>query len=138
MAGARSLLQAWLVEVRLLAGDVHAALDAAQDAVSLATRHGERGHMAWALRARAEAEAQGGIDSLERATKSYREAIVLAGELEMRPLVARCRLGLGILMARVGQREPAAVEFAAARRHFGEMAMDLSVVQVDAALDGSA
>ena len=40
----------------------------------------------------------------------YRKALSLAGELGMRPLLARCHLGLGQLLARTGQlgmpREP--------------------------------
>jgi len=54
MAGAMSLMLAWLAEARLLAGAVAEALDTADEAVALAERHGERGHAAWALRAQAE------------------------------------------------------------------------------------
>jgi hypothetical protein len=124
---------AWLAEARLLAGDVPGGVDAAQEAVALARRHGERG---WALQARAEAEARGRAAEADGAARSYREALALAGELEMRPLVARCRLGLGVLLARSGRREDAVSELAVARDLFAEMGIELWRVRAEHALSG--
>lgn len=104
--GGHSLLLAWLAEARLLAGRDREALDAAEQALALADRHEGRGHAAWALRARAEAEARGG-DRLDAAEASYRRALAVAGELLMRPLVARCHLGLGRLYRSAGRAESA-------------------------------
>ena len=137
IAGGRSQLLARLSEVRLLAGDASGALESATEAVSLAERHGERGHAAWALRARAEAEAGGrGADS-EAAARSYRQAAELAGELEMQPLVARCRLGLGILQAKMGKREQADTELAEARRLFRSLGMDAQPARAEEASNSS-
>ena len=59
------------------------ALREAQTAVELATKYDEQGHRAWALLALAEASA--GEDD----AAAYREAVRLAGALELRPLHAR-------------------------------------------------
>jgi tetratricopeptide (TPR) repeat protein len=40
----------------------------------------------------------------ELAEAHYRQALALAEELGMRPLVAHCHLGLGKLYARIGRR----------------------------------
>lgn len=121
--GGRSPLLAWLAEARLLAGRDATALEAAEQAVALATRHGERGHLAWALRARAEAEARGRPDERETAARSYDEACALAGELEMRPLVAHCRLGLAKLYRSLGDRAKAEEPLTTARTMYREMDM---------------
>jgi hypothetical protein len=121
--GGRSQLLGWLAEARLLAGRDAEALDAAEQAVALAARLGERGHLAWALRARAEAAAADETDGTRGAARDYGEAAALAGELEMRPLVARCRLGLGVLLARMGEIERARAELVAAHGLFGELGM---------------
>jgi DNA-binding SARP family transcriptional activator len=136
MAAARPLMLAWLAEARLLAGDVRGARDTAEEAVALARRHGERGHAAWALRARAEAEAR--EDDVAASVASYEEAITVAGELEMRPLLACCRFGLGVQLARAGRREPAAVELAAACDLFADMGMELGRAGAERALAGLA
>ena len=44
---------------------------------------------------------------VEQAEAHYRQALGLADELGMRPLVAHCHLGLGALHAEVGQHEQA-------------------------------
>jgi DNA-binding SARP family transcriptional activator len=121
--GGRSQVLGWLAEARLLARRGAAALEAAEQAVALATRLGERGHLAWALRVRAEAAAADEADGAPSAARDYGQAASVAGELEMRPLVARCRLGLGVLLARTGETERARAELVAARRLFGELEM---------------
>jgi len=47
---------------------------------------------------------------------------VLAEELSMRPLVARCHLGLGKLYRRTGEREQAQEHFTTATTLYREMA----------------
>src|SRR5262245_10223583 len=44
---------------------------------------------------------------VDQAVDHYRQALILAEELGMRPLQAHCHLGLGILYAKIGQREKA-------------------------------
>ncbi|HSF03975.1 MAG TPA: hypothetical protein VLA62_13265, partial [Solirubrobacterales bacterium] len=79
---------AWLAEAHRLAGRIDEAAALARRAVDLAVTHRERGHEAWAWHTLARAEA---------AADHYRRALTLAEELEMRPLVAHCHLGLGRL-----------------------------------------
>ena len=54
----------------------------------------------------------------------------------MRPLIAHCRLGLGILHGKTGERERAGTELAAARVLFHSMAMSVWLGQVAGALEG--
>jgi tetratricopeptide (TPR) repeat protein len=122
--GRRSLLHAWLSEARLLVGLASEALEEAEQAVALATRLGERGHLAWGLRARAEAEACTGADDPERSARSYREAAALATELGMRPLVAHCHLGLGTLYCPTAERGKAEEHLTSARAMYREMGMN--------------
>ena len=84
---------AWLAHAQLLAGRPEAALRYADEALRLSRQRGERGYEAWALYVRGE------IARVVAATPAgevcYREAMALAGELGMQPLVARCRQALG-------------------------------------------
>jgi len=49
--------------------------------------------------------------------------MTLASELEMRPLVAHCHLGLGRLYRRTGKREHAQERLSTATAMYGEMGM---------------
>jgi hypothetical protein len=59
----------------------------------------------------------------EKAATSYREALALAGDLGMRPLVAHCRLGLGNLYRLTGDRDRAREHLAVASKMYDEMDM---------------
>lgn len=60
-----------------------------------------------------------GASEVEEAGERYRQALALAHELGMRPLIAHCHHGLGKLYRRAGKREPA-------REHLGTAtAMDM-------------
>ena len=59
----------------------------------------------------------------ERAEGHYRDALALAEELEMRPLVARCRQGLGRLYAHVGKYDQARDHLGAAIAMYRDMGM---------------
>ena len=69
--------------------------------------HGERGHEAWALRAQAEVAAARKPSARDAARDRYQEALMLAEALEMRPLEARCHLGLAALHRAAGRHEQA-------------------------------
>ena len=62
------------------------------------------------------------LDS-EAARSKYAEALALATELGMRPLVAHCHLGLGKLSRRTGQREQAQEHLITATTMYREMGM---------------
>jgi sugar phosphate isomerase/epimerase len=66
-------------------------------------------------------------DSLIRRRRSletlYREAVDLATELNMRPLVAHCHLGLGKIYRRTAKPEQAQEHLAAAMTMYRDMGM---------------
>ncbi len=59
----------------------------------------------------------------EKAEDHYRQALTLASELGMRPLVAHCRKGLGALYGRTGREEVGRKELAAAMDMYRDMEM---------------
>src|SRR5262245_23914432 len=100
---------AWLGEALLLAGRPDEAATRANQALEQSRQRGERGHQAWALRLQAEvAASQKGARRAE-ARERFREALALAGALEMRPLEARCHLGLAALYQTDGRIDEASV-----------------------------
>ena len=96
-----------LGEAQLLAGRLEEAHALAEQALALARAHQERGHQAYALRLLGEIAARREPPEREQAEAYYRQALALADELGMRPLVAHCHLGLGTLYLTMAQREQA-------------------------------
>jgi tetratricopeptide (TPR) repeat protein len=121
LVAGHALRLAWRAEADLLAGRPEAAVHA-ERALALALDRGERGDQAHALRVRAEVRAGAGDDG--GAEAGYREARQLAAALGMRPLDGWCRLGLGTLYRRLGRREEARTELAAALAGFSALAME--------------
>ncbi len=113
---------ALLGEACLCAHRVDEAATAAQRALSLAQERGQRGDAAAALQVLGETAARGSHD-LDKAEHYYLAAIALAGELEMRPLLARTHLGIGRLHVRTGNHDSAEDHFLTATRLF--VAMDM-------------
>jgi class 3 adenylate cyclase/tetratricopeptide (TPR) repeat protein len=64
----------------------------------------------------------------------YRQALALAEELGMRPLVAHCHLGLGKLYQRTGKREDAQRHLATATTMYREMDMGFWLEKAEAEL----
>jgi transcriptional regulator with AAA-type ATPase domain/tetratricopeptide (TPR) repeat protein len=83
-----------LSQGRLMAGEIDEADRLGVAAVEMARRYEEMGNVAYALFQRGEVASA--RREPERATALYREALITAESLEMSPLVARCRLGLGL------------------------------------------
>jgi len=121
--GRLSLITTHLGEVRLLAGHVAAGETEGRRALKLAEEHQERGNMVYALRLLALAASEALPPDVERARGHFAEALALAGELGMRPLIARCQLGLGRLARRLGQVEASETHLTTARALFEEMRM---------------
>jgi len=124
----------WLSEAYLVAGRVDDAMRLAQQALALSQAHRYRGHEAWALRLIGKIAAQREPPEDEPAESSYRQALVLAEELGMRPLGAHCHLGLGTLYAKTGQREQARAALSTAIEMYRAMAMTFWLPQADAVL----
>jgi class 3 adenylate cyclase/tetratricopeptide (TPR) repeat protein len=72
-------------------------------ALTLSRKHTERGHEAHALRLLGELSVDNPL-ALDESETFYRQAIAQAQQLEMRPLVAQCYLGLGQHHHRAGRR----------------------------------
>jgi len=67
-----------------------------------------------------------------RAAGHYRDALALAEELEMRPLVAHCHFGLGKVRRRAGDRRPALEHLTIATAMYREMGMAYWVERAEA------
>src|SRR5262249_26961640 len=109
-----ALALAWQSEASVLAGRMDEALALVERALKCCREHKERGHEAWALRLLGDIAAQRHPAVAELAADYYRQAMALADELGMRPLLAHCHLGLGTLYARMGRVGPARAELSAA------------------------
>jgi tetratricopeptide (TPR) repeat protein len=113
---------ALLGEACLFANRGDEASAAAQRALTLASERGQRGDAAAALYVLGDAAARDSLD-IDKAEHHYLAAIALAGELEMRPLLARGHLGIGRLYVRAGDRDRAEDHLLTATRLF--IAMDM-------------
>jgi tetratricopeptide (TPR) repeat protein len=111
----QSLWLTWLSEAYLLAGRRAEADRLARRALDVARDRCERGNEAHAHRQLGAIASQGDPPDFEQAEVRYRRAAGLADELGMRPLLAQCRLGLGLLYRRMGRPERARSELSAAR-----------------------
>jgi tetratricopeptide (TPR) repeat protein len=69
-----------------------------------------------------------------QAEAHYQQALALAEELGMRPLVAHCHLGLGRLYGQTGRREAARTALATAIDLYRTMDMTFWLPQAEAAL----
>jgi len=90
----QALRLTWLGEAMLLAGQIDRADAEAAEALALAERLGERGNQAYARRLTGEIAAVREPPDVDAALAAHRDALALATELGMRPLAARCQLGV--------------------------------------------
>jgi tetratricopeptide (TPR) repeat protein len=125
-----------LSEAYLLAGRLDDACTLAGQALERHRKSKERGNEAWALRLLGEAYACHESPVVEAAETHYRQALTLAEELGMRPLVAHCHLGLGTLYAKAGRQEQARAELSVAVELYRTMDMTFWLPRAEAALAG--
>jgi class 3 adenylate cyclase/tetratricopeptide (TPR) repeat protein len=123
-----------LGEAQLCAGRLEEARTLAARALEQARTHQERGHEAYALRLLGDIAAHRDPLEVEAAEASYHQALALADELGMRPLVAHCHLGLGTLYAKAGRREQAHAKLAAAVELYRAMQMTFWLSKAEATL----
>jgi tetratricopeptide (TPR) repeat protein len=128
-----ALRVAWEAEAHLLAGRMDEARNVAARALELARQHKERGHEAWIFRLLGEMAAHPAVLDAVQARARYAEALDVATELVMRPLVAHCHLGLGKLASRTGNRQQAQEHLTTAATMYGEMDMPFWLEQAEAA-----
>ncbi len=125
---------AWLSEVCRLAGRSEEAWQHARQALDLARQHKERGNEAHALHQLGVVQAHADPPDVAQAEAHYQQALALAEALGMRPLVAHCHRGLGMLYAATGQREQARVALSTAIKMYRAMEMTFWLPQTEAAL----
>jgi tetratricopeptide (TPR) repeat protein len=123
-----------LSEAYLLSERWNEAIDLAGRALDLARTHKERGHEAWSLRLLGNIQAQQDPPAVEPAETFYRQAVALAEELRMAPLLAHSLLGLGLLHARSGRPQQARDDLSTAIDLFRAMEMRRWLPQAEAAL----
>jgi tetratricopeptide (TPR) repeat protein len=134
IVGADALCTAYLSEGYLLAGRREEAVQLAERALLLASERDLQGQEAWALRLLGEIGAHQDPPEVELAAHHYREALALAEEIGMRPLMAHCHHGLGRLYGQTGRREQARTELATAIALYRAMDMNFWFPQAEAAL----
>ena len=110
----------------------------AEEALGLARQQKERPSEARALRFLGEIASRRDPADTQAAKDHYRQALALATDLEMRPLVAHCHLGLGKLYRRTGDRAKAHEHLATATTLYREMDMGFWLTQAEAELPNTA
>ena len=124
----------WTGEASLLAGRLEEATTAACHALEHASSHKERGYQAHALRLLGDIAAHRDPPALEQAETHYRQAITVAEDLGMHPLLAHCHLGLGTVYGRMGHREHARTTLSTAIALYRALDMTFWLSRAEAAL----
>ena len=127
----RSLRVAWHGESHLLFGRIEKASELALAAVELSEKHTERGNRAWALRLSGLLAARRDPPDCDEAERKYREALVLASELGMKPLEGHCHLGLGQLYVESANPALARMELAKAIEIYRSTEMGFWLAQAE-------
>ncbi len=130
----QSVIVAQFGEASILADRLEDALALAERALTLARERGQRGYEAWALRLLGEIAPRRDPPDVETAEGHYRQAMALAEELGMRPLIAHCHLGLGKLSRRTGDRSKVEEHLTTAMTMYREMDMGFWLAQAEAEL----
>jgi tetratricopeptide (TPR) repeat protein len=129
-----ALWDIWLSEAYLLSGRLEEAHALAERALELAQAHQEQGHAAYTLRLLGEIAAWRAPLERTQAETHYQQALTLADELGMRPLVAHCHRGLGTLYSRVERLEEARTALSTALHMYRTMEMSLWLPPAEATL----
>jgi class 3 adenylate cyclase/tetratricopeptide (TPR) repeat protein len=123
-----------LSEAQLLAGRLEEAHTLAERAMALAREHQERGNQAYALRLLGDIAARREPPEAVQAKDYYRQALTLAEELGMRPLLAHCHHSLGTLYSQTGRATLARTALSTAIEMYRAMDMTFWLPAAEAAL----
>ncbi len=137
LRGLFPLFSAYLGEANLRAGRPADAVEMAGRALGFAREGGWRGYEAYTVGLLGEIASHPDPPDAEAAEGHYREALALAEELGMRPLVAHCHLGLGTLYGRIGKRQESQEHLSTATAMFREMDMRFWLEKAEAELKAS-
>jgi tetratricopeptide (TPR) repeat protein len=127
---------AYLSDAYRIAGRIEDAADLAARALQFARDHKRRAGLASALLVLAEIAAHRDPIDAESAEIACSQALVLADELGMRPLVAHCHLGVGKIYRRTGKRQDAREHLTTAAAMYREMEMRFWLTQAETELNG--
>ena len=114
----------WLAEGYLHAGDIQSALNQAKLAIAMARENGEKGEEAWAHWVMGEILLASQKRTTDKCAKAFRQALAIAEENKMAPLVAHCLAGLSRLEAGRGSPDEALQLSEAASEQYA--ALDMS------------
>ena len=134
MGGYQVLCSLSMGETPVPAGRLEEAHALAERALALAREHQERSNQAYALRLLGEIAIHRDPPEVAQAEEHFQQALALAEELGMRPLLAHCHLGLGTLYLEVGRREQARIALSTAIELYRAMEMTFWLPQAEAAL----
>ncbi len=133
--GPRDVLhRSWLGEAYLLVNQREKAIEVARRALELARDRKVRGSEARTLRLLGEIAAHKDPPDVEQAEHQYHQALALAEELGMRPLMAHCHLGLGKMYRRIGNLPQAKEHLTTATAMMRDMEMGLWLEKAEAEL----
>lgn len=107
----------------VLDGRLEDAARIGRDRLAAAQQVGERGVQGHLLKLLGDIAAHPARFEIDTAEAHYRQAQALAEALSLRPLLAHCHLGLGILSQRAGKHQEARGDLKMAETMFGEMDM---------------
>jgi class 3 adenylate cyclase/tetratricopeptide (TPR) repeat protein len=122
----------FLGKAYLEAGRIEQSLAAASRCLELCRTRRDRGGQAWSLSLLAEIGLRLEPLDAERVLERWREAMALATELGMRPLISHCHLGLTTLYRRTGKTEQAHEHLTTATTMYREMDMRFWVEKAEA------
>jgi class 3 adenylate cyclase/tetratricopeptide (TPR) repeat protein len=114
---------AWLADAQLHEGRWADAMDTIARSLEFSGAHGQQAQKAEALVVRGAIIGARSTSVPDQARSGLHEALAIATELEMRPLVAHCHLGLGKLCQRADSRQEAQEHFTTATTMYREMGM---------------
>ena len=119
----QTLIVAHMGEACLLADRIDDAVAFADRALTFARERGQRGYEGWVLRLQGEIASHRNSPGTKAPEGYYNQALALAGELGMRPLVAHCHLGLDHMYRRAQDPKKADEHTSQAVKLFREMGM---------------
>jgi tetratricopeptide (TPR) repeat protein len=115
--------QAYLAQAYGLADRNKEARNAAQNAIELSQRYGARAIEAWSRQIMGEIYALPCSSSTKDAHQQFGQALELAEQLGMRPLIAHCHAGFGQLHRKTNERAHAKEELTLACEMYRDMDM---------------
>ncbi len=124
----------WLGEAYLLAGRREEAIKVTWRGFNRARDKKEKGLEAWVLRLLGVIATHKDPPDVNQAKEHYHQAISLADELGMRPLIARCHAGIAELYRQIGKRQQAKEHLTIATARMREMGMGLWLEKAEAEL----